>query len=90
MAQRFALNSIQEASDYLAHPTLGSRLLECTQLLLEHGDKSARDILGTPDDLKLKSSMTLFDCASQAPCFSDVLDQFFEGDRCMHTMQHRH
>ena len=86
MAERYALNSIQEASDYLAHPILGSRLLECTQLLLEHGDKTARDMLGTPDDLKLKSSMTLFDCVSNVPCFSDVLDQFFEGKRCEHTL----
>ena len=90
MAQRFALDSIQQALDYLAHPILGPRLLECTQLVLEHGDKTARDMLGTPDDLKLKSSMTLFDCVSNVPCFSDVLDQFFDGERCEHTMQHRH
>ena len=80
------MGSIQEASDYLAHPLLGSRLLECTQLLLEHGDKTARDMLGSPDDLKLKSSMTLFDCVSNAPCFSDVLDQFFEGGGCKRTL----
>ena len=81
MAQQFALDSIQEASDYLAHSILGPRLLECTQLLLEHGDKTARDMLGWPDDLKLKSSMTLFDCVSSAPCFSQVLQQFFDGER---------
>lgn len=89
MAERFALDSIQSAAAYLAHPLLGARIVECTQLLLEHGDKSARDMLGTPDDLKLKSSMTLFDCASQVPCFSDVLDQFFDGERCQHTLSFR-
>ena len=59
MAQRFALDSIQQASDYLEHPLLGPRILNCTQLLLTHSDKTARAMLGTPDDLKLKSSMTL-------------------------------
>ena len=86
MAERYALDSILQASDYLAHPILGSRLLKCTQLLLEHSDKTARDILGTPDDLKLRSSMTLFDYVGKTPSFSDVLYQFFDGDRCEHTL----
>ena len=89
MAERYALDSIREASDYLAHPLLGSRLLECTQLLLEHGDKTARDMLGTPDDLKLKSSMTLFAlCPTEKSVIAAVLEQFYGGERCARTLPH--
>src|SRR5690242_5552403 len=60
-AQRFAIGSRQEAKAYLAHPLLGSRLAECTGLVLAVQGRTIHQILGAPDDLKFRSSMTLFD-----------------------------
>ena len=86
MAQRFALASIQQASEYLQHPILGPRLIECTRLMLGNTDSTATQILGTPDDLKLKSSMTLFAlCNHENDVFTEVLDAFYGGQRCSHT-----
>ena len=86
MAQRFALASIQQANEYLQHPVLGPRLIECTRLMLGHTDKTATQILGTPDDLKLKSSMTLFSlCNHENDVFTEVLDAFYGGQQCSHT-----
>src|SRR4051794_19669738 len=58
-AQHYAIKSREEAQAYLTHPTLGPRLIECANALLPHQNKSATQILGTPDDLKLNSSATL-------------------------------
>ena len=58
-AEMYAIGSLDEAKAYLAHPLLGGRLRECTQLMLDVTGKSARQILGSPDDLKFFSSMTL-------------------------------
>jgi len=80
MAQRFALASQAEARDYLAHPILGPRLLECTRLLLAapHDDISA--ILGYPDDLKFRSCVTLFAAvAPDEPVFQEALTKFFHN-----------
>jgi uncharacterized protein (DUF1810 family) len=82
MAQKFAIDSLAEAREYLAHPVLGSRLQECTRLMLAapHGDVTA--ILGRPDDLKFRSSMTLF--AAAAPdeaLFDQALAKFVGGQR---------
>src|SRR5690606_36748191 len=60
MAQRYAIADLHEAQAYLQHPLLGPRLEECAQALLQHPDRTARQILGSPDDMKLRSSMTLF------------------------------
>src|SRR5262249_17703549 len=60
MAVRYALSGADEAHAYLAHPVLGSRLEELTQVMLAHAGRSALDILGAPDDLKFRSCMTLF------------------------------
>jgi uncharacterized protein (DUF1810 family) len=60
MAKRYAIKSRDEAAAYLAHPILSTRLLECTELVLAHSGKAAPDIFGSPDDLKFRSSMTLF------------------------------
>ncbi|NJL91361.1 MAG: DUF1810 domain-containing protein [Coleofasciculaceae cyanobacterium SM2_1_6] len=60
IAQEYAISSKEEASAYLSHEVLGSRLHECASALLPHKDKRVEDIMGFPDDLKLKSSMTLF------------------------------
>lgn len=67
MSQRYAIASLEEARAYLDHPVLGPRLVECSRALLEHRDKTAREILGEVDTAKLRSSMTLF---SRAALFS--------------------
>jgi uncharacterized protein (DUF1810 family) len=65
MSRRYAIASLDEARAYLAHPVLGPRLIECAQALLEHQDKSAQEILGEIDAVKLRSSMTLFARAAE-------------------------
>ncbi|HEY2367514.1 MAG TPA: DUF1810 domain-containing protein, partial [Polyangiaceae bacterium] len=80
MAQRYALRSLDEAKAYLAHPVLGERLRECTAIVVGLEGRSAREIFGWPDDLKLRSSMTLFSRAASDPApFVAVLEKYFEG-----------
>lgn len=80
MAQRYAIRSADEARAYLAHPVLGPRLRECAAALLVHHDRSALDILGSPDDLKLRSSATLFAQVAEAGSpFHQLLRTFFGG-----------
>ena len=80
MAQHYAIRSADEARAYLAHPVLGPRLIECAEALLAHEGRSARDILGTPDDLKLRSSATLFaQIAAPDSPFHRMLLAFFDG-----------
>lgn len=83
MSQRFALTSLEEAQTYLDHPVLGPRLLECTHAMLPHEGLSARTILGFPDDMKFRSSMTLFDKAAteKGSPFERALEKFFGGQR---------
>jgi uncharacterized protein (DUF1810 family) len=79
-AQLYAIRSLDEARAYLAHPVLGPRLRECAQALLTVQGRSAREILGYPDDLKLRSSMTLFARAADDPQpFQAVLDRYYDG-----------
>jgi uncharacterized protein (DUF1810 family) len=79
MANRFAIGSLAEADAYLAHPVLGARLRECAALMLTHATGSARDILGSPDHMKLRSSMTLFGRLPDTALFQRVLDRFYDG-----------
>jgi uncharacterized protein (DUF1810 family) len=80
MAQRFAISSLREAQAYLRHAVLGPRLLECTALLLQVEGKSAHAILGSPDDMKFRSCMTLFArAAPEEPAFRAAIDQYFGG-----------
>ena len=79
MARRYAIKDLDEARAYLQHPVLGPRLRECASAMLEHHDRSAREILGTPDDLKLRSCATLFARASDDLVFSKILERFYEG-----------
>lgn len=80
-AKRYAIGDLREARAYLAHPLLGPRLLECAHALLAHRERSARQIMGAPDDLKLHSSMTLFQAADPSePVFGDVLTAFYDGE----------
>ncbi|AFM17585.1 hypothetical protein Mycch_2824 [Mycolicibacterium chubuense NBB4] len=80
-AQRFGISSLAEAEAYLAHPVLGPRLRECTGLLLTHRGRPPRAILGYPDDLKVRSSMTLFAKAGGDRQFREVLDAFYDGQQ---------
>lgn len=87
-ARRYAIASADEARAYLAHPVLGPRLLECTGALTALSGRTARQILGDVDAMKLRSSMTLFAHVADAPSpFQRVLDQYFGGVRDPATVQ---
>jgi uncharacterized protein (DUF1810 family) len=80
MARTYAISSIDEARAYLDHPVLGPRLLESTRALVEVTGRSADQILGEIDAMKLRSSMTLFARAMpDEPLFQEVLDRYFGG-----------
>jgi uncharacterized protein (DUF1810 family) len=83
IARTYGIASLAEARAYLAHPLLGPRLRECTQLLLAAPGEDARRVLGYPDDLKLRSCMTLFARAAADPAdrglFQEVLARYFAG-----------
>jgi uncharacterized protein (DUF1810 family) len=80
MAEHYALLNKAEARAYLEHRLLGPRLKECVQTLLMHHDRSALEILGSPDDLKLRSCLTVFIAvAPDAPVFQQALDWFYSG-----------
>jgi uncharacterized protein (DUF1810 family) len=77
MAQRFAIGSRAEAAANLEHDVLGPRLVECTRLVLAARDKSITNILGSPDDMKFRSCMTLFDAVSTQPIFNETIEVFY-------------
>ena len=80
MSLRYAIPLKIAAKQYLAHPVLGTRLMNATTAVSCHPEKSAVDIFGTIDALKFRSSMTLFASSqSDRPIFSDALDMFFDG-----------
>lgn len=80
MARAYAIRSIEEARAYLAHPVLGARLRECVAAALTVRGRSARQVFGSPDDLKFRSSLTLFAAADPGePLFRDALDAYFAG-----------
>lgn len=90
-AKHYAIKSLEEACQYLNHPVLGTRLLECSDIVLGIKDRSIADIFGYPDDLKLKSSMTLFSqVANSGSVFDAVLDQCFQGKRDARTLELLH
>jgi uncharacterized protein (DUF1810 family) len=81
-AQYYAIRSIEEAQAYLDHPVLGQRLLECAQAVIDIGGKSAREIFGLPDDLKLRSCATLFASVSlSGSVFEQLLEKYYQGER---------
>jgi uncharacterized protein (DUF1810 family) len=91
MAQKYAIRSLDEARAYLAHPVLGARLLECTELLLDVKDRDISEILGYPDDLKFRSSMTLFAAVDNAPpLFGAALQQYFASEPDARTLELLH
>ncbi len=79
-ARYYGIANRTEAEAYLAHPLLGSRLLEISGELLKLESCDAREVFGRPDDVKLKSSMTLFYLVDGNPIFKAVLDKFFAGE----------
>lgn len=80
MSQLYSIKSKEEAELYLEHPILGQRLLECCEAVLSLEGGTIREIMGSPDDVKLKSSMTLFAYVSQPESiFVRVLDRYFQG-----------
>lgn len=80
MSRRYAISSLAEARLYLAHPILGERLEECARILTELDGRSAQDVLGPVDAMKLRSSMTLFArAAPESQLFREVLDRYFDG-----------
>lgn len=80
MSARYAIESLDEARAYLAHPVLGPRLRECAGLVLAAAGASAESIFGSIDALKLRSSMTLFHrAAPEDPLFRLVLERYFSG-----------
>ena len=91
MAQSYAIRDLDQAKRYLADPILGSRLREAVKLMVDHKDKSALKILGSPDDLKFRSCLTLFCEAassnSDRELFTKALDQFYRGQPDRRTLE---
>ncbi len=80
-AAYYGIGSLDEAAAYLRHPVLGPRLVECTQLVNEVEDRTIHEILGSPDDLKFRSSMTLFARAAEDDTvFRAALKKYFGGE----------
>lgn len=88
MAQRYGIDSLDEARAYLAHPVLGPRLRESVSAVLDSGETSLRTIFGSPDDMKFRSSMTLFSIAANGaePRFDAALEKFCGGVRDERTL----
>lgn len=87
MAEHYAIGSQDEARAYLAHDVLGPRLFECTRLVLAVPDQSITEILGQPDDVKFRSSMTLFHEVSQHDIFADAITKFFPAGPDPRTLE---
>jgi uncharacterized protein (DUF1810 family) len=80
-ARHYAIKDLEEARAYLAHPVLGPRLQECAEGVLEVQGRTARQIFGQPDDLKLRSCATLFACVSPpGSVFHRLLEKYYQGE----------
>jgi uncharacterized protein (DUF1810 family) len=91
IAQRYAIRDLDQARRYLADPILGSRLRHDVQVMTHHKDKSALEILGSPDDLKFRSCLTLFGRAALDDAdrllFAEALNQFYNGKADPRTLE---
>ena len=88
MAQRYAIGSLAEARAYLGHPVLGPRLRACAETLLGVEGRTVHEILGSPDDLKLRSCATLFAAvAGPGSPFAHLLDRYYGGERDPETLR---
>ena len=86
-SRRYAIQSKAKALAILNHPILGDRLRECARILLAQEGKSAHTIFSSPDDLKLRSCMTLFaEISEPGSEFTKVLDHYYDGNRCLFTL----
>ena len=84
----YGIASADEAQDYLEHPLLGARLMECTEAALAHRGRQAEAIMGSVDAMKLRSSMTLFEAVAEAPePFAAMLEAFYDGERDEETLR---
>jgi uncharacterized protein (DUF1810 family) len=84
----YAISGTLEAAAYLNHPVLGSRLKEISRALLQLKSSDPHEIFGSPDDAKLRSSMTLFTSLENSdPVFEQVLDKFFKGQKDQKTLR---
>jgi uncharacterized protein (DUF1810 family) len=88
MSARYAIRSADEARAYLAHPVLGPRLIECAEAVLAIENRSAREIMGSPDDLKLRSCATLFaEISPERSVFQRVLDKYYTSEPDQRTLE---
>ena len=88
ISDNYSIRSLREAKDYLKDPVLGVRLVEISKALLELNTSDPHAVFGSPDDLKLRSCMTLFERADpQNPVFGDVLDKYYRGERDQRTLE---
>jgi uncharacterized protein (DUF1810 family) len=87
-SKHYSIKSLEEAKAYLEHPILGPRLLECTEAVVSVEGRSATDIFGAPDDLKLRSCATLFACVSPPDSMFDrLLRKYYRSERDGKTLQ---
>lgn len=86
-AKLYSIRDIDEAKAYISHPVLGPRLIEISNALLELPGSDPTAVMGYPDDLKLRSSMTLFKQVSDDPVFQAVLNKYYEGKDDLATLQ---
>lgn len=87
-AKFYAIRDLNEAREYFEHPVLGARLIEISEAVLNIENKTAYEILGSPDDLKLKSSMTLFAALDETNAvFQKVLDKYYGGEKDLRALQ---
>lgn len=87
-SKHYSVKSLREAQAYLAHPVLGPRLTECAEALLRLEGRSAIEIFGSPDDMKLRSSATLFALvSSDGSVFHRLIDKYFHGQRDDKTLR---
>jgi uncharacterized protein (DUF1810 family) len=86
ITQRFAIGSRAEAIAYAGHDVLGPRLIECTRLVMAASDKTINEILGSPDDMKFRSCMTLFDAVSRHEVFAEAIGTFYSDGKDHKTL----
>jgi len=90
MSRRYSIKSVAEARAYLDHPVLGTRLRESFAAVNDIIGRSAHEIFGSPDDLKLRSCATLFDSVSREDIFRQVLEKYFAAQRDEETLRLLH
>lgn len=86
MTKLYAIRDLEEAAEYLAHPLLGARLRQCVSELLKLTTDNPHEVFGSPDDMKVRSCMTLFDVVEPHSVFSKVLDKFYAGKKDLRTL----